>query len=308
VEDHAFTQADSPSWGGHLNEFAATTDRFTGDNPGNGGITSAGWGCDSGMLANWVSPRGITRSIPSCIPDYSLGLPNGGAFEPTPAAHVPTIMDEMAAAGVSWKIYSSLKGTKGYVWAGCPSFADCLDTSQAARQVADAQFFTAAAAGRLPAVSFVMPNLNVSQHNDESNAAGDNWIGKVASAVMASPDWSSTALIITYDDCGCFYDQVPPPLAPDGRQMGPRVPFLVISPYAKPGYTDSTVTSNTGSILAFIESTFGLPALNVDDAKAYNLSGMFNFAQAPLAPKRMLWRHLPTRDYRVSPSAAHDVT
>jgi phospholipase C len=314
VADMAFTQAGSPSWGGHLNLLAGTTDHFTGDNPHpRKGVTAGpGWGCDSRKVAPWVTPSGGLMTIPSCVPDPALG-PDGGAFRVTPAAHVPTIMDEMDAASppVSWNIYSALAGQKdfGYGWAGCPSFADCLYTGQVTHMVADSQFFTDAAAGTLPAVSFVMPHIAVSQHNLQSNAAGDNWIGQVASAVMNSPDWASTALIITYDDCGCFYDHVPPPLAPDGRQEGPRVPFVVVSPWAVPGFTDSTPTTSTGSILAFIESTFGLPALNVNDGGAYNLAGMFNFAASSrLAHPRMVQRKLPAAAYRVNPAAASDGT
>lgn len=304
VEDRAFTQVDAPSWGGHLDEFAGTTDHFTGNSPGTG---PGGWGCDSGKTASWVTSSGRMVEIPSCIPDYALG-PDGGAFEPTPAAHVPTIMDEMDHAGVTWKIYTPLPGQGGYIWAGCPSFADCLDTSQVKREVSDNQFFTNAAAGKLPAVSFIEPHTQYSQHNGQSNAAGDNWIGKIASAVMNGPDWSSTALIITYDDCGCFYDQVAPPRAPDGRQEGTRVPFVVVSAHAKPRFTDSSPTTSTGSILAFIEATFGLPALNVNDRQAYNLAGMFNFRQTPLKRIHMVWQHLPRSAYRVNPQAARDGT
>jgi len=238
---------------------------------------------------------------------------------------VSTILDEMNAAGVSWNIYAATTAEAktphcvnrsaacGYIWSACPSFADCLDTSEGAHLVESSQLFTDAASGGLPSVSFVIPagggNLAFAQHNDESNAAGDNWIGKIASAVMNGPDWSSTALIIAYDDCGCFYDQAAPPLAPDGSRMGIRVPFVVVSPYAKPGYTDSTVTSSTGSILAFIEHNFGLPALGPNDAAANNLAGMFNFSQPPQkAVPHTAWQRLPASAYKVTRQTANDDT
>jgi phospholipase C len=238
---------------------------------------------------------------------------------------VSTILDEMDAASVSWNIYAAttaeanssqcvnLSAACGYIWSACPSFADCLDTSESAHLVESSRFFTDAASGGLPSVSFVMPagggNLAFAQHNDESNAAGDNWIGKIASAVMNGPDWSSTALIITYDDCGCFYDQLAPPLAPDGSRMGIRVPFVVVSPYARPDYTDSTATSSTGSILAFIEHNFRLPALGPDDTAADNLAGMFNFSQPPRRTVlHMAWRHLPRSACKVTRQTADDDT
>jgi phospholipase C len=181
--------------------------------------------------------------------------------------------------------------------------------------VASGQFFTDASAGTLPQVSFLMPagsgNAAYSQHNGNSNAAGDNWIGKIATAVLAGPEAASTVLIVTYDDCDCFYDQVPPPLAPDGRQMGMRVPFVVAGAYVRPGFTDSAVTSSTsstGSILAFIEWVFGLPALGANDAAADNLSSMFSFAQAPRQLPHMTWRHLPAWKYRVTKATLGDGT
>jgi phospholipase C len=321
IENSAFTMANAPSWGGHLDEVAATTDGFAGNNPHQlAGTTSVGpgWGCDAThMVAQMLPVNGKTvPDQPSCVPDFALSQPNGGAWEPTLAQHVPTIMDEMDTAGISWKIYAqpSALGTKqgGYIWSTCPSFADCLYTSQNTRLVDSGQYFTDAANGTLPAVSFIMPagdgNQANSQHNSQSNAAGDNWIGKIASAALTGPEAASTVLIVTYDDCGCFYDSVPPPLAPDGRQMGPRVPFIVAGAFVKPGFTDSTPTSNTGSILAFIESVFGLPALGVNDAGAYNLSGMFNFTQAAQQLPRMTTQQLPAWKYKVTKTTANDGT
>ena len=324
ILDHAFTMAAAPSWGGHLDEMAASADGFTGDNPTQAKNTTPGpgWGCDSDRVMAMLPVHG--KNIPpqpSCIPDYSLGLPDGGAFGPTLARHVPTIMDEMNQAGVSWKIYamSTAQGHQDsklppwyYGWSACPSFADCLYTSQDAKLVNSNKFFTDAAAGALPSVSFVMPtgddNWVYSQHNGQNNAAGDNWIGRIVSAAMNGPEGTATAVIIAYDDCGCFYDQLKPPLAPDGRQMGPRVPFVIVSPYTRPKSTDSAVTSATGSILAFIEWDFGLPALGVNDRNAYNLSIDFNFSQKPIPFPRMVSQKLPASAYRLAWSTAHSPT
>jgi phospholipase C len=141
---------------------------------------------------------------------------------------------------------------------------------------------TAAQAGRLPAVSLVTPTLSVSQHNDVSMAKGDNWIGDVVSAIENGPDWSSTAIFITYDECGCFYDHVAPPTS----QLGLRVPMVIVSPYARPGYTDHQ-TASFNSMLAFIEHTFGLPPMSDGDRLAYDYSLAFNFAQRPMPGVRM---------------------
>jgi phospholipase C len=303
ISDETFSLADSPSWGGHMAMVAGSVDHFTGDNPQRAkGVTPGpGWGCDNDKVTPWIGPRGRSRLVPSCVPDPALSLPNGGAFEKTPVSHIPTIMDRLDNAGLSWKLYGANSSQNGYIWSICPTFADCLDTGQAANLVPDAQFMTDAAAGTLPSFSVVTPGgpdyVN-SCHNQMSITACDNWVGTLVGAVQQSPDWTSTAVFITWDDCGCFYDQVAPPVDPDGTQEGPRVPVVIVSPYARPGYTDRTATTFAG-ILAYTEHTFGgLKPLGVNDAAAYDFSGAFNYAQPPLKPVRMVNRPLP-------PSAKH---
>src|SRR2546422_596366 len=104
---------------------------------------------------------------------------------------------------------------------------------------------------------------------------GDNRIGQAVSAIMTSPQWSSTAIFITYDDCGCFYDHVAPPSG-----LGIRVPMVIVSPFAKRGFTDKNVAS-FASLLAFIEHNFGLRPLAKADAEAYDFSDSFDFSQPP---------------------------
>jgi phospholipase C len=125
-------------------------------------------------------------------------------------------------------------------------------------------------------------------------AAGDNWIGHVVSAIEHGPDWQSTAVFITYDDCGCFYDHVAPPPG-----LGIRTPMVIVSPWARAGTVDSTQAS-IASMLAFTEHNFGLPALNENDGTAYDYENSFNFSQAPLAPVPMTHSPLSPRAKKVS--------
>lgn len=291
ISDATFSMADSPSWGGHLYVVSPTTDQFNGNNPvppspkPSGWTSGPGWGCDSNLVAQWIDPKtGITSMQPSCIPDPALSRPNGGAFEPTSAQYVPTIMDRLDQAGQSWRLYTSSPGDGGYIWAVCPSYAECLDTNQAKGMVPLQQVLTDAAAGSLPAYSLVLDGSGtyggVVQHNNMSMATGDNWIGRVVEAIEDGPDWNSTAIFITYDDCGCFYDHVAPGLNPDGTQQGIRVPMVIVSPYARPGYTDST-PATFASILAYVEQNFGLAALGANDAGAYAFSNTFDYSQSP---------------------------
>jgi phospholipase C len=291
LSDHTFGDGPTSSWGMHLSAVTADLDGFTGNgspDPGAKGELGPGWGCNSGDDTTWISPTGTQKTVPSCVPDYSLNpsdYPYGGAYQATPVAHVPTIMDELDAAGLSWKIYAGLGGTQnsnGYGWSICPTFADCIYTDQSNNLVNANQVLTDARSGNLPNFSVVTPTQANSQHNDDSMAIGDNWIGEVVSAIEHGPDWSSTAIFLTWDDCGCFYDHVAPPA---GYSI--RVPMIIISPYAIAGHTDSNDASYA-SVLAFAEHDFHLPALSSLDASAYDYSDSFNFSQKPLKPVRMV--------------------
>jgi phospholipase C len=98
------------------------------------------------------------------------------------------------------------------------------------------------------------------------------------SAIRNGPDWNSTTILITYDDCGCFYDHVTPP-----GTLGVRVPMIIVSPYAKRGYTDSTQAS-FASMLAYTEHVFELAPLATDDANAYAFGNSFDYTQPSQAP------------------------
>ena len=144
-------------------------------------------------------------------------------------------------------------------------------------------------------LSIIIPGASQSQHNGDSWVTGDNWIGKVVSAIEHGPDWATTAIFITWDDCGCFYDHVNPLLYnPD---WGIRVPMVIVSPYARAGYTDSTPTSFSG-ILAYVEHRFGLAPLTTSDAGAYDFHSAFDYAQLPLPPVTIVMRHVPTSSLR----------
>jgi len=245
--------------------------------------------------------------VPSCIPDYSLQRANGGAFKSTPVKHVPTILDRLRGAHRSWRIYGEPEpagnGTLafGYVWDICPSFAECLYTHQKDNNVPSSTFVEDANSGNLPSFAIVTPggqDAKFSEHNKMSMTTGDDWLGQVASAVMNGPEWKSTALFITWDDCGCFYDHVRPGTNADGTPQGPRVPLVIVSPYAKHGYTDTNATTFAG-ILAYAEHTFGLTALGVNDKKAYPFTHAFNYRQRPLHPARMVYRPWPPDAYHV---------
>lgn len=229
-------------------------------------------------------------------------------------------MDRLGSAGLSWRIYGATRSqasgsgslSNGYAWSICPTIAECLYTSQDRNLVSSADFQGDALNGALPAFSVVTPGGRTfvdSCHNGFSMTACDNWVGSLVQSVEDGPDWSSTAVFITFDDCGCFYDQVAPPKAPDGTREGPRVPLIIVSPYARPGYTDTTAASFT-SILSYTEQNFGLAPLSADDAGAYDFGNAFDYHRAPLKPVQMTNRTLPSpaRHLKITKTEADDPT
>ncbi len=294
VSDRTFTMQNSPSWGGHVYAAAASQDGFTGDIPHAApGVTPGpGWGCDSKLVQAWLDPTTHKTSMqPACIPAKPGVLnpaqfPYNGAFRATKVANVPTIFDRLQTKKLSWKLYSSV-----YKWSICPNFGDCLYTAQRSHVVPTTNFLTDAKNGALPAYSVLLPGTGgTDQHPPASMLVGDNWIGKVVAAIQTSPQWSSTAVFIAYDDCGCFYDHVAPGKNPDGTQQGMRTPMIIVSPYAKVGYTD-THAATFASILHFTEESLGLAPLGVNDAQAYDYSSSFNFGAGGTPPRAPLPQH-----------------
>jgi hypothetical protein len=304
LSDRTFEDGPVPSWGSHLGLVAAQFDGFVGVNPSilatrSSPATGVGWGCDSKKDALWVPPSGgRPLVVPSCVPK-----PDGsGPYRPSPVPYVPTIMDRLDDAARSWHIYAPPVGPGAYNWAICPTFAECIYGPQLGNVKPSGQVVTDAGAGTLPDFSIVIPCCRNSQHNSASMLQGDNWIGTVVSAIMSGPQWSSTAIFIAYDDCGCFYDHVAPPAG-----LGIRVPMVIVSPYAKPGFTDSN-TASFASLLAFTEHTFGLLPLTGKDATAYDYSASFNFAQRPLAPVALAQHPLSARTKAWLEAHPEDIT
>jgi phospholipase C len=295
ISDRTFQLDSVPSYGAHIELVSTTLDGFTGDRPPSGQDKAApGWGCDAHVDAPWrATPDSPITLQPACVPWYGLDpdqYPYGGAYRPTLVQPTPTIMDRLDHKDMSWKLYAEGPGTGGgYLWAICPNYAKCLYTQRRRNQVPRGEILDDARTGTLSNFSVVLPSVQVSQHNTDSMKAGDNWIGDVVSSIEDGPDWRSTAIFILYDDCGCFYDHVPPP-----QGLGIRTPMVIVSPWVRRGFVDSN-TASIASMLAFTEHTFGLRPLSDRDALAYDYRAAFDFSQAPLAPVPMTHSELSPR-------------
>jgi phospholipase C len=320
ISDHTFEPRAAPSFGGHFFTVSPTLDGFTGDVPHYSRHTlveGPGYGCDSDKDALWWSGERYMR-VPSCVPDSA----GNGPYRTSPVKYVPTLLTILDRAHESWKVYGGLGyGQRsvfksGYHWTVCPTFYECLGHHRQRLVPADS-IMTDASAGKLPAYSLVTPFVRVSTHNTQSMDRGDNWLGRIIGSIMRGPEWSSTAVFVTWDDCGCFYDHMNPYVYT--RAWGLRVPMFIISPFAKPGYTDSRPATFV-SMIAFVEHVFDLPAIHpcriiggahcTDDVGAYDYMQAFDFNQTPLQPIPMVRTGLPPaeREYLKTHVPNRDLT
>ncbi len=192
---------------------------------------------------------------------------------------IRTLPDLLERAGISWKYYMGdthlfdVMRSIPHIRYG-PMWSDVTDTSA---------FIPDLQAGDMPQVSWLLPPIALSDHPGYGDlCAGENWTVQMINAIMQSPEWEHTAIFLTWDDFGGFYDHVAPPHV-DLYGFGPRVPMLVISPYAKQGSVFHGESDFT-SVLRFIEELHGLPTLTERDAAANDLIDAFDFSQAPAAP------------------------
>jgi phospholipase C len=312
--DRMFQTNQGPSYPAHqfilsgTSAPTATSNLFVSENTPNWG--DSGCAATSGTRVALIDPQGI------------------GAGSMYPCFEHPTLTDELNAKNISWRYYSP---TAGFIWtapnsiqhmcgpnATPPHATACVGPDWVNNVVLytsgnPAPVLTDISNNALRAVSWVIPSGQNSDHAGNLNSGGGpSWVASIVNAIGNSPYWSNTAIIITWDDWGGWYDHVPPPkVINDGRSWGSgyvygfRVPLIVVSPYAKSHYI-SHVDHDFGSILNFVEQIFGLSSLGYADAHANDdLSDCFDFDQpplrfqtipAPLNAEHFLHDHTPPTD------------
>lgn len=266
LADQMFSSLKGPSMPNHLYTIAAQSGGVVGNPAGR-----ASFGCDAAA--------GAVVAVVDAV---------GNLTNQFPCFDFQTLADLLESAGISWKSYANV----GNIWNGFDAINHIRNTSLWMTNVAqETQFVTDAQNGQLPAVSWLVSAADESEHPSNSTCNGENWTVDQINAVMQGPDWASTAIFVTWDDHGGFYDHVAPPVS-DQYGLGPRVPLLIISPYANGGYISHT-TYEFSSVLKFIEERFGLPTLTSRDANASDMLDSFNFNQTPLPPLILQPRHCP---------------
>jgi phospholipase C len=283
LSDNFFSSAQGPSFPNHLYTIAAQSGGshhnpfqdqaratlFTQET----GLAKS-WGCDTleEVYVEVVDSEGQIERVPPCF-DFQ------------------TEADLLDGAGIPWGYYAAWNDQRGYVWSAFSAIERVrMNPEIWQRHIFPVDNFVADVDdGRLAPVTWVTPRYELSEHPEWSFCHGENWTTEIVNAVMRSRFWKDTAIFITWDDYGGFYDHVPPPQV-DDFGFGFRVPLLTISPYAKPGYIDSEL-GEFSSVLRFIEDNWGLSQLTHRDRDAFNLSYLFDFEQEPRDPFE-----LPLRD------------
>lgn len=219
-----------------------------------------------------------------------------------------TIADLLANSSVSWKYYdyalqtysqainakigAGSQGSAFDFWNPLAAVASSYTPAMSPHFVPSSSFFTDAASGNLPNVSWVLPTFNNSEHPPANLSKGEAWVASIINAVEASPEWNSSAIFITWDDYGGYYDHLPPPQV-DANGVSFRTPLIVVSPYAREGYISHQFTYFE-SLLHLIEWRYHLPSLTERDANAPLPLDYFDFNASPRPPM-----HVP------SPGAAY---
>jgi len=210
----------------------------------------------------------------------------------------PTIFDQLEAHQISWKYYTSV----GSNYTPLPEELPHIRASHrmVSKVVPLDQLLCDVASGNLPPVAYVDPeaDLGISEHPPGNVVAGAAWTVQTVRAIQASSAWPSTAILLTWDESGGFYDHVPPPQV-DEWGYGFRVPMVIISPFAKRGWVNHQVMDHT-SIVKFIADNWGLSYLTDREAKAGNLTTSFVFpgSSAAVASSSLDTREMLGQDGR----------
>ncbi len=235
---------------------------------------------------NPYDERQPTKTAPAgCdAPDYSLvatlsrgnGDSGAGVF---PCFDRPALSDLLDSAHLTWRYYQHLYGTG--LWHAFDAIQHVRYGQDYANVISPSQtILTDISTNQLPALSWVMPASEAySDHPGSRSAKGPSWVAAVVNAVGESQYWNSTAIFITWDDWGGWYDHVPPKMY-NHFELGFRVPLVIVSPYAKAGFV-SHRRHEFGSILRFSETAFDLGSLDTTDKRSDDLFDCFDFTKPP---------------------------
>jgi phospholipase C len=273
LSDRFFSSANGPSYPNHFYLIAGTSGGAI-DNPENiktsalsDGRTFKSWGCDAvgdDVFVLTLDEHGLLAKHDSCFDFRTVG-------------------EQLTHRGVDWAFYSAAPGTSGYFWNAYNGVGQVFHSDLWHEHTRDVtNVIDDARANRLPAVTWVTPRFELSDHPPGSSAFTHNWISDVIEAIMKSDAWEHTAIFLTWDEWGGFYDHVAP-IPVDHVGLGFRVPLLTISPYTVRGTIDDEI-GEFSTPLRFIADNWDLPYLTDRIANTHNFEHVFDFTKPPRSP------------------------
>jgi phospholipase C len=286
--DRMFQTNEGPSFPAHQFIFSgtsaptATSPLFASENPPLSSTEAVGCIAPANNPVAMINAAGSETAQP---PQY-------------PCFEHATLSDLLDTKGLSWRYYAPSPGS---IWTAPDAIEHiceqqtvngvltCLGTIWTNNvSIPQTNVLTDIANGQLAQVSWVIPTATDSDHAEGNDGSGPSWVASIVNAIGNSAYWGNTAIIITWDDWGGWFDHVAPKVVNDGTSWGSgytygfRVPLIVMSPYAKAAYI-SHATHDFGSILNYVETTFGLPSLGYADAATKDaLADCFDLTQKPL--------------------------
>ncbi len=273
LADHFFSTAMASSFPNHLAMITSTPLHVDGD-PVESSYNPRSWGCDG---------------APGTRVDE---LVDGAHRKVKPCFNAQTLADEADAHHVSWRYYAPPRGQIGYIWSTFDSIRHIrYSRLWSTHVVPEEDFVDDVSHGKLASITWLIPDLVVSDHPPASICSGENWTVEQINAIMRSKFWRSTLIVLTWDDFGGFYDHVPPPRLSQ-LIYGPRVPAVFISPYSRAGFIDHSMYS-FDSVLRYMENLFHLGHLSQLDANARSVGQSLELHQKPLPPLILKPRSCP---------------
>ena len=287
--DRMFQSNSGPSFPAHL-YFIAGTSQSIAENP-----PASVWGCDG--PASVLVDR-LADNDPGAVDDPAAPETPILQSPTSPCVDPPTLADLLDAHNVSWKYYAPQINTRtGDIWSAYSAVKHIRYGGDWSHVVSpENTILDDIKQSQLPQLSYVVPNFRESDHAGTTDGSGPDWVAAIANTLGASPYWKDTVLVVTWDDWGGWYDHVKPPHR-DRMGMGFRVPLIVASPYARAGYVSHT-TYEFGSILRFVEDTFGLGTLGGTDVTSQSIADVLDFSAAPRAYTAVAARHRSVESFR----------
>jgi phospholipase C len=267
LADHLFQTQGAGSFTSHQDLIAGDTTLNNFETVIDAPWTGAPWGCDGppGSKSPILTRKGVYKAL-------------GGPF---PCYTYPTIRDRLDGAKLSWKYYTPPIGDTGSIWNAFDAIKVVRYSNEWQNNVSTpvTNVFADIANHKLPAVSWIVPEYDNSDHPNSDPDDGPSWVASIVNAIGASPAWNTTAIVILWDDWGGLYDHVAPPQI-TYSSLGFRVPMIIVSPYARKGYVSHT-QYEFASVLKFIEENWRLEPLHRADVRANSIGDVFDFSQAP---------------------------